>query len=64
MNSETGKVLDSARLHELFGKMTPEQRAVERPKWREFEMGEVIMVKGIRFRVHDIGDQRLVLKFD
>lgn len=37
----------------------------ERPlrEWTQFQLGEEITVKGIVFRVHDVSDQRLVLKF-
>lgn len=39
-------------------KLTPAQR-----EWTRFEQGEIIHVKGIAMRVHEIGESRLVLKF-
>ena len=63
MNSETGQVLPESELHKLFEAMPVEVRAAEQPKWRMFEMGETIEIKGIQFAVHEIGEQRLVLKF-
>lgn len=33
------------------------------PKWRVFEVGEVVQVKGIKFRVREYSDEGLVLKF-
>lgn len=38
--------------------MTPEQRT-----WTRFNEGEIISIKGINMRVHEIGESRLVLKF-
>ena len=45
-----------------FEFMREDQRA-KAPKWRVFEVGEVVQVKGIKFRVHEYGDDGLVLKF-
>lgn len=39
-------------------KMTPEQRT-----WTRFHEGEMVSVKGVSMRVHEIGESRLVLKF-
>lgn len=39
-------------------KMSSEQR-----NWTRFQEGELINVKGITMRVHEIGEARLVLKF-
>ena len=55
MNIETGKVLSEEEV-KLFTE-------TERKKWIAFEIGETIEVRGIKFRVHDVSDQRLVLKF-
>jgi len=63
MNSENGAVLNEQQLQERLGKLSPEARQVEQRKWTMFEIGEAISVKGIPFRVHDVSDQRLVLKF-
>lgn len=63
MNSETGQVLPEAELMEKFRKLSDEARRVEQPKWRMFEIGETIQIKGIAFTVHEVGDQRLILKF-
>jgi hypothetical protein len=41
--------------------LTPAER-IQRD-WTRFEEGEVIQVKGIAMRVHEIGESRLVLKF-
>lgn len=38
---------------------TPTQR-----NWTRFEVGEIVQVKGIPMRVHDVGETRLVLKLD
>ena len=38
--------------------LTPNQRT-----WTRFEEGEELMVKGIKMRVHEIGESRMVLKF-
>jgi len=54
MNSETGKVIVVDE-HEL--------PPMEREKWVQFDLGETLSVKGIDFVVHDVSDQRLVLKF-
>ncbi len=56
MNSETGQVLPEPELLKKFRAMTPEARLVEQPKWRLFEIGEGIEVKGIKFTVHEVGD--------
>jgi hypothetical protein len=63
MNSETGQVLPESELREKLNAMDPAIRKAEQPKWRMFEIGEILEAKGIRFRVHEVGDQRLVLKF-
>ena len=63
MNSDTGQVLPEMELLKKLGSMTPEARAAETAKWRIFEIGEVISIKGINFKVHEVGDSRLVLKF-
>jgi len=38
--------------------LTPEQRT-----WTRFQEGEVLDIKGIKMRVHEIGESRMVLKF-
>jgi hypothetical protein len=38
--------------------MTAEQR-----NWTRFKEGEIVHVKGIPMRIHEIGESRLVLKF-
>jgi hypothetical protein len=38
--------------------LTPEQRT-----WTRFQEGEELIVKGIKMRVHEIGESRMVLKF-
>lgn len=37
---------------------TPEQR-----NWTRFQQGEIVSVKGVSLRVHEIGESRIVLKF-
>lgn len=61
MNPATGEVV---RLDEKFEREHPERAAQIRRDWVQLTPGEIVEVKGIRFRVHDVGDQRLVLKFD
>lgn len=34
----------------------------ERHKWTRIQIGELVEYKGIRFRVHEIGETRMVLK--
>jgi hypothetical protein len=55
MNTHTGKVISNER----FQKLTEEQKR----DWKQFDKGEIVEIKGIRFRVHDLGQSRLVLKF-
>ncbi len=60
MNPGTGEVV---QLDEQFRRRDPERfNKIER-EWVQFNIGEVIEVRGIRFKVHDVSDQRLVLKF-
>ncbi len=40
-----------------------DQAIVDSRHWPRFSEGEVITIKGIAFRVHEIGETRLVLKF-
>lgn len=52
---------------ELAKKFASGEGLTEREKvqrdWTRFEEGEVIQVKGVNMRVHEIGESRLVLKF-
>jgi hypothetical protein len=45
----------------LRAKLTPEEQ--KKRAWTRFEEGEIIIIKGVRFEVHEIGEKRLVLKF-
>lgn len=63
MNSETGQVVTRTEVEEMLKTLSAELRRVEQPKWRTFEIGEELIIKGIKFEVHDLGDKRLVLKF-
>jgi hypothetical protein len=68
MNSSTGQVLPMEQLiaeGEAGDPKASRELVVERIKrdWTEFTIGEEITLKGIEFKVHDVGDQRLVLKF-
>jgi hypothetical protein len=38
--------------------LKPEQR-----DWTRFQEGEMLIIKGIAMKVHEIGESRLVLKF-
>lgn len=40
-------------------KLTPQQRT-----WTRFQEGERVNLKGVDMRIHEIGETRLVLKFD
>lgn len=40
--------------------LTPTER-IQR-EWTRFSEGETVEVKGIKFRVHEIGESRLILK--
>lgn len=52
MNPSTGEVINLS------------DGTVTKPhNWTQFDIGEEINVKGIVFKVHDVSDQRLVLKF-
>ena len=58
MNSNTGEVVN-------FNELTDEKRAeIENSRdWVKFNLGEEIVVKGIKFFVKEVGQQRLVLQF-
>ena len=55
MNTHTGEVIVTTDA-EL-------EKRPDRRDWVKFDIGETVTVKGINFRVHDVSDQRLVLKF-
>ena len=67
MNPETGKVLivddNAAAMKEKFDALNDVDKTVPLREWVKFEIGEEINVKGIKLKVHDVSDQRLVLKF-
>jgi hypothetical protein len=56
VNSETGEVFRGTE-EEV------KQRIGSSPNWVAFNIGELVEVKGILFKVHEVSDQRLVLKF-
>lgn len=58
MNASTGEVRD-------LRSFTEEEKSSPtfHTEWREFTKGEIITLKGINFRVHEIGTGRIVLKF-
>lgn len=60
MNPATGEVV---RLDEKFERENPERASQIKREWIQFNIGEHVDVKGITFAVHDVSDQRLVLKF-
>jgi hypothetical protein len=63
MNTETGRVLTEAELKEHLAPFSGHERKTEKRKWRNFEIGERVNLKGMTFTVHEVGDQRIVLKF-
>jgi hypothetical protein len=66
LNPDNGRVVAIIDSGEAMAKVAQEiEQRGERPlrEWVRFDIGEVIEVKGIRFKVHDVSDQRLVLKF-
>jgi hypothetical protein len=48
------------RLDDPKAELTPTEK-IQRD-WTRFSEGETVNVKGINFRVHEIGESRLVLK--
>jgi hypothetical protein len=42
--------------------LTPTQRLQR--TWTQFQEGEKLNIKGVIFRIHEIGPKRVVLKFD
>lgn len=42
---------------EGYAILSPEQRG-----WTKFQEGEVVQFRGIYFRIHEIGESRIVLK--
>jgi hypothetical protein len=62
MNPNTGEVVhvpeDEKEREELF-RRRPEVRS-----WTSFDIGETVIVKGIPLKVHEVGESRLVLKFE
>ncbi len=63
MNNSTGEVVSESELEARLAAMTEPQRVSEKHRWTRFAIDELIKVKGLTFRVHDVSDQRLVLKF-
>jgi hypothetical protein len=61
MNPANGDVVKILSVD--FDGLPEEQKAKIQRDWVRFNIGEVISVKGITFSVHDVSDQRLVLKF-
>ncbi len=54
MNTSTGEVIH----------LTEEEAVnLNKREWTQFTIGEIVEVKGIKFSVHNVGNQKLVLKF-
>lgn len=64
-NPEAGKfeeitMQDQQAFDGPVGELTPHQR--KKRDWTQFSVDEIIEIKGIKFKVGDIGPSRLVLK--
>ncbi len=50
----------AAKFADPEAQLTPRERTQR--EWTRFSEGETVNVKGVNFRVHEIGESRLVLK--
>jgi len=65
MNPDTGRFEHihpelAAKFADQSAILTPQERKMR--EWTQFQEGEEVTLKGITFRVHEIGETRLVLK--
>lgn len=65
MNPDTGRFEHihpelAAKFADNFATLTPQEQKMR--DWTSFYEGEEVNLKGITFRVHEIGETRLVLK--
>lgn len=63
MDTRTGEVLSNTRLQEHLSAFSGRERQQEKKKFRRFTIGEDITIKGIRFQISAVTNQRVELQF-